>query len=363
MKGKELVTLRIKPLKDGGGSLFLDYSLDGVRYKDYLKMYLVPERKKLDKIQNEQTLKTAQAIKAKKIIAIQDGRAGFRQQSEKDLLLTDYIKQQAESYRRRGHREYAHTLEKIGTWITKFKKRVSLRGVTKEYVLDFVQFLRDSRLADSTIHVYFSNLNSLFNFAYRQGLIVENPMHRIDPTLKPHRPESTREYLTLEEVRTLMATPISCEAVRNAFLFSCFTGLRLSDIESLTWDNIKPTDDGWQVEERQMKTRKIVVIPLSDNALELLPPRGAGDERVWSGLPCRAEIGRRLKNWVAEAGIEKHITFHCARHTNATLLLTYGVDLYTVSSLLGHRHIETTEIYAKVVNAKKVQAVNKIPKI
>lgn len=350
-------------MKNGGSSLYLDYAVDGVRYKEYLKMYLVPERTKLDRIQNEQTLKTAQGMKAKKIVSIQDGKAGFREKSVKDMLLIDYVQQQVESYRMRGHTEYARTVEKIAEYLKRFQRRVSLRSVTKEYALDFLQFLRESGLADSTIYVYYSNLNSLFNFAYREGLVDENPMHKIDKTLKPHRPESTREYLTIDEVRKLIDTPLSSEVVKRAFLFSCFTGLRLSDIEGLTWDNIKPSEDGWQVEERQMKTRRIVVVPLSDNALEVLPPRGKGSERVWKELPSRSVIGHHIKKWVEDAGIGKKITFHCARHTNATLLLTYGVDIYTVSALLGHKHIATTEIYAKVIDEKKVKAVNRIPRI
>ncbi len=350
-------------MKNGGQSLYLDYTLDGVRYKEYLKMYLVPEKTRLDKKQNELTLKTAQGAKAKMIVKLQDGMAGFHTQEQKDILLSDYLLQQAEGYRRRGHKEYANTLDKIRCWIDKYHRRVSLRQTTKEYVTDWVQFLRDSGLADSTVYVYFNNLNSLMNFAYREGMIVENPLHRMDKTLKPTRPESHREYLTLEEVELLKHTRCGNEAVKRAFLFACFTGLRLSDIERLTWANIKPTDSGWQVEERQMKTRKIVVVPLSTNAMEFLPERGGDDELVFKGLPCRPEVGTNIRNWVKRSGITKKITFHCSRHTNATLLLTYGVDLYTVSSLLGHKHIETTQIYAKVVNAKKVTAVNTIPTI
>ena len=347
-------------MRNGGYSLFLDYALDGVRYKEYLKMYLVPAVTKLDRIQNEQTLKIAQAAKAKKIIALQDGTAGLRPRAYKDMLLSDYLQKQADAYRARGHAEYANTLEKIKVWQEKFGRRVSLRRVTKEYAADWVQFLRKSGLADSTIHVMFSNFNSMLNAAYRDELIVENPLHRMDKALKPSRPESTREFLTLEEVQLLMATPCRKEQVKQAFLFACFTGLRLSDIERMTWENIKPMDGGWQVEERQMKTGRIVYIPLSDNALAHLPKRGRPQDSVWS-LPNRSDLGRYMKIWVKQAGIEKHITFHCSRHTNATLLLTFGADIYTVSSLLGHRHVETTQIYAKVVNAKKQQAVNLIP--
>ena len=339
--------------------------IDGIRYKDYLRMYIVPERTKLDRKQNEETLKIAQAAKAKKILDIQSGKINIRRRSTaKDMVLYDYITEQAKEYRSRGHREYGNTLEKIARWVQDFHKRTSLRTVDKKWLMDFVAFLKKKGLSDSTIHVYFSNLNTIFNRAYRAEILQENPISRMDKTERPQRPDTTREYLTLEEVQTLMKTPCGNETVKRAFLFACFTGLRLSDVENLTWGNIKPTTDrGWQVEEKQMKTRKIVFIPLSENALEQLPPRGPQNEFVFRGLPSRSETSKNILRWVKKAGIDKHITFHCSRHTNATLLLTFGADLYTVSALLGHTDISTTQIYAKVVNEKKQQAVNLIPKI
>lgn len=364
MKEKELVTLRAKTLTKGGKSLFLDYSIDGVRYKDYLKMYLVPERTKLDRFQNEETMKIAQAAKAKKTLDLESGSAHIRRKSEKDVLLYDFIIQQAKDYAARGHDSYGLTLGKIAKWVQKYPKRASLRTVDKEYLMGFVSFLQKNDIADNTVHMYFANLNTIFNRAYRAGILDENPISRMDRTERPQRPDIEREYLTWDELQVLMKTDCGNEAVKRAFLFACFTGLRLSDIEGLAWDNIKPTSDGgWQVEERQIKTRKIVFIPLSKNAMDQLPERGKPKDRIWSALPSRSEVGRHLRNWVKAAGIEKHISFHCSRHTNATLLISFGADLYTVSSLLGHTDIATTQIYAKIVNEKKVQAVNLIPEL
>lgn len=103
-------------------------------------------------------------------------------------------------------------------------------------------------------------------------------------------------------------------------------------------------------------------LPISDQARSLLGElRGAPDERVFHGLKCSAYHNAALTNWCSKAGITKHITFHCARHTNATLLITNGVDIYTVSKLLGHRELQTTHIYAKLVNEKNIDALNKIP--
>ena len=315
MRKKELVYLREKPMH-GGASLFLDYLRDGVRCKDYLRMYLIPERTRSDREQNQETLRTTQALRARKV------------------------------------------LERFG-------RRVTLRSADRAFFADFIAFLQGSGLSEGTVHVYFANLNSVFNHAYRADLVAENPVGRMDRTLKPWRPDTVRAWLTLDEVRRLAGTPCPNAAVRAAFLFACFTGLRLSDVEGLTWDNIRASHTGWQVEERQLKTGQVVVVPLSDNALAQLPARNgqASGERVWAQLPGRSQIGRVLRKWVADAGITKPITFHCARHTYATLLLTFGANLYTVSALLGHTDISTTQIYAKVVNEKKLAAVRSIPAV
>ena len=365
MKEKELVTLRSKKLATGSKSLFLDYSIDGIRYKEYLKMYLVPERTKMDKWQNAETLKIAQAAKSKKILEIQSGKINIRRIGSKpDVLLKDYIEQQSREYLERGHDSYGAHLTKLAAWVGKYHKRVSLRTADKNWVIGFVDFMKEGGLADSTTHNYFSELNTMFNKAYRAELIAENPITRMETSERPQRPETEREYLTIDEVKKLMDTPCKNEAVKKAFLFACFTGLRLSDIEQMTWSNIKPTSEGgMQVEARQKKTKRIVAIPLSENAIKMLPKRYPNNKYVWIDLPMRQDITYIIRKWVKDAGIEKHITFHCSRHTNATLLLTYGADIYTVMALLGHTDVATTQIYAKVVNSKKIEAVRMIPTI
>ncbi|MCB0537648.1 MAG: integrase catalytic domain-containing protein, partial [Bacteroidetes bacterium] len=97
-----------------------------------------------------------------------------------------------------------------------------------------------------------------------------------------------------------------------------------------------------------------------DEARKLLGEKGADDERIFPNFKYGNWNKTLLKEWLWEAGIKKKITFHCARHTYATLQLTMGTDIYTVSKLLGHRNLSTTEIYAKVINEKKVEAANKI---
>ena len=372
-KTKELVSLRQRPTRNGGQSLYLDFTVDGVRTRKFLKMYLVPEKTKVDKIQNQETLKAAAAIKARRTVMLQDNKAGIKPRGA-DKPLGDYINELAESYRSRGKTAHSQTLDKIRRWLNDYGARATLRTVDRDYLLGFVRFMRKGkrvfrkkpggekvrRLSEGTICLYFTNLNTVFNKACREGLMDVNPISRMDPGEKPRMPESNREYLTLEEVKTLAAARCGNEQVRRAFLFSCFTGLRLGDIESLTWEKIKDTGNGLQIEATQTKTGKAVYVPLPPNAVSQLPGRSGG--KVFR-LPARGTTGEILRNWVKRAGIGKHISFHCARHTYATLLLNYGADIYTVSKLLGHTNVSTTQIYADIMDEKKRETVSLIPDI
>lgn len=380
-KEKESVTLREKPMKNGGSSLFLDYSVNGLRYKEYLKMYIVPETNRIAKLQNIETMKAANVIKARRIIELQNGEAGIKPK-QKDILLTDFLESQRVLYLEQKKDEYSKTIRKINVWLSLYGHSRALRLVDKKYILDFFAFARKgvevkeeqkpkkkvgrplntkNGLSDSTLYSFYATLGTIFNNAVREHLIPSNPMRDLSAAEKPKQPDAEREFLTLDEIRALKETPCGNEQVKSAFLFSCFTGLRIGDIEDLTWDMIRETSTAREVATRQNKTKRYVYVPLSKNAEEYLPMR-SDDKNVWQ-LCSRAELNKNIRRWVKKAGIKKHITFHCARHTYATLLLTYGADLYTVSKLLGHSDVGVTQIYAKIIDQKKVDAVNLIPQL
>jgi len=149
--------------------------------------------------------------------------------------------------------------------------------------------------------------------------------------------------------------------LKRMFLFSCLTGLRWSDIEKLKWSEIQHSENlGHFIRFRQKKTNGAETLPISDEARELLEEQGEPDKKIFTGLKYGNWNKTHIKDWMTEAGITKKITFHCARHTYATLQLSLGTDIYTVSKLLGHKNLKTTEIYAKVINEKKVEAATKI---
>lgn len=218
---------------------------------------------------------------------------------------------------------------------------------------------KEKPLSEATIRSYFKFITAVLNRASGKGLIAVNPVTALESRERPQGHSPMRTFLTLREVAMLIDTPCDYPVVKDMFLFACFTGLRCSDVKSLTWRKI---DDN-MIGTTMQKTQKTIYIPISNNARRWLPDRGAAapGDFVFNGWPTVNTICRCISKWAREAGISKHITFHTSRHTFATLSLEYGADLYTISKLLGHQRVTTTQIYAQIIDSKKREAVNLIP--
>lgn len=239
-------------------------------------------------------------------------------------------------------------------FVALFGSFVSFKNIDRRMCEKYADHLK-KKYKDITAKTIFTKFRSCLLQAVRHGIIAVNPAAGITIAAA----DSDRQYLTLDELRLMMATPICQTGIKNAFLFSCWTGLRLSDIQALKPDQIR---DGF-LYYTQIKTGGVERIKLSDNALAILASHQPGKQRLFEMYSDKSYISRVVAGWAVLAGINKHITFHCARHTFATLCLTYDIDLYTVSKLLGHRDIKTTQIYAKLIDKKKDEAIDKLPKI
>src|SRR5690606_22573169 len=164
-----------------------------------------------------------------------------------------------------------------------------------------------------------------------------------------------------DELKVMAKTDCEVPILKTAFIFSALTGLRWSDINKLVWSEVQHSKElGNYLRFTQKKTQGSETLPISEQAYELLGERGKPEERVFKHLKYSAWYNLKLQQWAMKAGITKTVTFHCARHTYATLQLTLGTDIYTVSKLLGHKNLKTTQIYAKIIDDKKKVAANKI---
>lgn len=159
----------------------------------------------------------------------------------------------------------------------------------------------------------------------------------------------------------MIATDCRNDVIKGAFLFCCLVGLRYSDIAAITWGELeKGNNDETLLRFKAKKTKRGETFPISNEALKWLPERGtSGDGDIIFPLPKNDSGNKQLSRWVALAGIKKPITFHCSRHTAATLNLSLGTPIETVSKLMGHTKIATTQIYAKIINERQKEAVNR----
>ncbi len=346
------IQIRQKILSDGRKSLYLDIYHNGKRNYEFLKIYLTK-----DKIQNKELLKLAESIKAKRILDIKNSEHGFQPQFKNKANFIEFFSSLADK-KEPGPKYIWGTVNKTLKKYAGSKLRFS--DVTEEWLEEFKGFLL-SNVSKNTARTYFSKVRVCIRQALKDGIIVKNPLIKVAPVPKD---ETERVYLTQEELEKMINTPCQYPEVKRAFLFSCFTGLRLSDIEKLTWGEIK----GDKLQFKQKKTGGFEYVPLNTSAMKIV--RKNLDKNVFPtpnkkvfDLPSRSTITYKVPMWRMKAGIEKKVTFHSARHTFATLLITADTDLYTVSKLLGHKDFRTTQIYAQIVDKKKEEAVARLPEI
>ncbi|MEC5395767.1 tyrosine-type recombinase/integrase [Bergeyella sp. RCAD1439] len=329
---------------------------------EYLDYFLYDKPKNpAEKQHNKENLKSAEAVKAQRVLEIQNGTYGFNNTHKLNTNFIEYFKKLTEErFKSKGN---------YGNWDSTLKHLLNYTSATttfkditpefcegfKDYLLNEVKTKTGKNLSKSSSSSYLNKFKAALNQAFDDKIINENPAKRVK-SIKPD--ENEREYLTQQELEALMEAECRYDVLKNAFLFSCFTGLRWSDVNKLTWGKIQEFEGGYRVQFKQQKTKGVEYLDIPNNALQYIGEKGNPEERVFVGLRYSSYMNVALAQWVLRAGITKHITFHCARHTYATFMLTKGVDIYTVSKMLGHRELKTTQIYTKVIDQKKRDAVN-----
>lgn len=377
---KEPVKLRRKTLANGNVSLYLAINTGtGRREYEFLRLYLIPERTKADKLRNRETLALANSIKAQRIVDIQKGAHGFKSDFKEQTLFFDYYQALTEKRKKKESRGNFSNWASCLRHLRKYEPRrnITFADITPQWVQGFKDYLeneaeafgcdlrkrKDRRpLSQNSKQSYFNKLRACLRQAYEDGIIRQNPMRGI---LGFSTQEGKRQYLSLDEIKAMAAAECDYPEVKRAFLFSCLTGLRRSDIEKLTWGEVTQLNGRTRLVFRQKKTGGQEYLDITTQAAELIGECGAAkqSDKVFGNILNPSDTNDNLRIWALRAGVDKHISFHCGRHTFAVLMLTLGTDIYTVSKLLGHRELKTTQIYAKIVDEKKQEAVDNIPPI
>ena len=378
MKDRSSITLRQRTLPSGRTTLYLDIICNGQRKVESLKLFLIPETSRADKQKNKETLKLAEAIRAKRVVEVQNKEFGFKSDYAEETNFYDYYvaitEKRLGSDSRGNWGNWRSCLKHLEKYDPNLKKR-TFADINQEWVQGFRDYLdkeacawgcdyreriKDHPLSRNSKLSYFNKLRACMNQAVEERIIRKNPVLGVE---RFKEEEGTRMYLTIDEVKTLAQTECEYPNIKRAFLFSCLTGLRRSDVLRLTWGDIHKQDDYTRIIFTQKKTGGLEYLDISAQAAELLGERGKPNENVFTDIHSPSCTNEAIKRWVLRAGIQKEITFHCARHTFAVMMLDLGTDIYTVSKLLGHRELSTTQRYAKVLDKNKQAAVSKIPDI
>jgi integrase len=372
------VTLRKNKISNGRLSLYLDFyppvydpKKNKQTRRETLKLYIYEKPKGVfEKTHNEEVLQIAEQIKLKRMVEYNKPEIynEFEREQMKikelgQINFVSYFKEIAKSRCSNPHDNWISAynyLEKFTGGELKFE------DLTERKMEDLKKFLlttksrrrKTARLSNNSAVSYFNKIKAGIKQAFIDGIIQVDLNARIKP-IKPI--ESPREFLTIDELNKLIKTECNDPLYKRAALFSALTGLRFSDIQNLKWSDISTVSGkGNYINFVQKKTKGQERMPISDQALSLLNENDKTSGLVFDGLTYSAYHNRDLYQWLGAAGIAKKITFHCFRHTYAILQLESGTDIYTVSKMLGHRDLKTTQIYAKVLDKAKRETVDRI---
>lgn len=344
--------------------------------RDYepLELYLYENPKtQAERQHNKEMLRQAEAARSARLVESHSNK--FQLEDRVKLASSFY-----EYYDKLTASKESGSSSNYSIWISAGKHLRSYHGraeltfeeLDKKFLEGFRKYLLEepltkskSKLAKNTASSYFNKVRAALNEAYREGIIRDNPVQRV----KSVKAENTqRTYLTLDEVRAMTKAECRYDVLKRAFLFSCTTGLRWSDIQKLTWKEIEEFQDGhYRIIFKQTKLlnagNSLVYLDLPDSAVKLMGERQDKTERVFKGLKYSSYTNVALLHWAMLAGVQKHVTFHVGRHTFAVAQLNRGVDIYSLSRLLGHSELRTTEIYADILESRRVTAMRGFPDI
>lgn len=371
-KTKEPVKIRFRKLKHGGLSLYLDIYYNRKRSYKNLELYLVPENNEFDVEQNKAVMKAAMKMKSEIIIQLINGKYKIEEDNQNnDIKLSEWIQMVYDEAKESGKsitKQMKSTLELVKT----FAPKTMLNEIDETFCREIVKYIQHTyktkngeNLKPTSARNYEVSLSIAFNIAVKKGYIAENPFYKLSTEERVQVPESTRVYLTEEEFNAMKNADWKNQEAKRIFIFCCYTGLRISDILNLKWENI--VFDGYlaRIEKIIKKTKKTISIPLCSSAINQFPDHSEKkkDEMVFPYISPNT-INYNIKKAAESVGIQKsNLSIHTARHTFATILLSKDTNINTIKELLGHSDIKTTMIYAKVLDKTKQKAVDLLDEI
>lgn len=310
---------------------------------------------------NERMTEKAEALRCRRYESIVNERYDFFDREKQNGDFLRYFKKKADEKNTKWQNVYKY-FERY------CEGKCTFGEINVEFCVKFMEYLQtttqihhpDMKLHTNTASGYWSTFRAVLHTAYRDRKNQENPngfLDRIDTI------PTNKEHLSQPELIQLANTPCQYPDLKKAFLFSVLTGIRKSDLITLTWNKLQPYGDGGIfVTVRMQKTKQLIKNPISEEALELIGFYDEDDERqptdrVFPDLKEKM-FQAPLKKWIDASGTTKHITFHSGRHTFGSLQADAGTSIYAMQKMLGHKNVETTQVYADMSDETKKASVN-----
>ncbi len=348
------------------------YRVKHIRRKESLNLYLIAKPKNpIERADNKETLRLAKKIRQEREQELLESTEGYRLKKDRQVNFLDYFQTYINNYTKKDIRMVQIALQRFKDFLNdtqeykRFSTCIKPEQLNKDMMLAFAEYLQ-SRSKGEGAKSIFQRFKKVVKYAIEHDVMIKNPCAGV--VIKVDDQILTKDVLSMEEIQTLIATrdPKQNHEIRRAFIFCLYAGLRFCDVKDLTFTNVDYSNRLLKFEQNKTKGHSAnsgVIIPLNDALLELIgkPTEQQNNDSNIFTLPSYEMCLKSVKRWVKKAGINKHISWHCARHSFAVNILNNGANIKTVASLLGHSGLKHTEKYTRAVDKLKEDAINSLP--
>lgn len=344
------------------------------RKKEFLSLYVwQAPRTPIERQQNKSTYELARKIRFEREQEFKENINGYRLKKDRNINFLDYFQAYNDNYTKKDYRMMVLTLNRFKDFLrdteeySKYTLFIKPEQITKELVSNFVDYIQGRSKGEGAMNI-FQKFKKVIKYAVEHDVILKNPCTGI--ICKVDKQVLRKDVLSMDEIQTLIKTHYQYESneIRRAFILCLYCGLRFCDVKDLTFESVDYSNRLLKFEQNKTKGHSAasgVVIPLNEGLLNLIgeKPSGGNKESKIFNLPTYQSCNKSLNRWVKHAGIDKHITWHCARHSFAVNILNNGANIKTVASLLGHSGLKHTEKYTRAIDSLKQEAINSLPKL
>ena len=340
------------------------------RRKENLQLYLIAKpRTPAERQQNKETLELATKIRAEREQQFKESMLGYRLKKDRNINFLDYYQAYIDSYTKKDLRMIKIALNRFKDFLKEhyplYEFSIKPDLITKEMMERFVEYLQSRSVGEGAKSIY-QRFKKVVRYAIDHEVMLKDPCKGV--VCKVDEQILRKDVLSMDEIQSLIQCHYDNENpnVRRAFILCLYCGLRFCDVKDLTYKNIDYTNRLLKFEQNKTKGHSAnsgVVIPLNDGLLSLIGEVPENLDTSIFNLPTYESCCKSVKRWVKRAGINKHISWHCARHSFAVNILNNGANIRTVASLLGHSGLKHTEKYTRAVDKLKSEAINSLPEL